>query len=343
MARACGLSPLSREHHIPLRRQLAADLEAGIRDGHVRPGAPLPSSRDLARRLGVDRGTVVAALARLRRRNLIELGRGQRPRASLRPRPLRPPPPVELAPRTAALDLLRRAHAGGLSRWRLLNELERIVGGARSPDGARSPKPNFVTLCEPRPGLRAVLAAELEDACGVVVHAVDSARGIPENSPVILRRELQSRMRRSGTVECVPISLAGGTRERELVRRRIRRGFVVLLSRSETVRVFAAELAARDFALGISFKALDPHRDAAAVRRAVRAATIIFHDRLVPLSRVVSGTAPAVPITLLPPEEIDRLRAYLSRTDRPARDRGGSGSYPAATPEATVAHERLGT
>ena len=27
--------PLSREHHIPLRRQLAADLEAGIRDGHI--------------------------------------------------------------------------------------------------------------------------------------------------------------------------------------------------------------------------------------------------------------------------------------------------------------------
>ncbi|MYA33141.1 MAG: GntR family transcriptional regulator [Gemmatimonadales bacterium] len=326
MARGCGLSPLSRDHYIPLRRQLAADLEAGIRDGHVRPGAPLPSSRDMARRLGVDRGTVGAALARLRRRNLIELGKGQRPRASLRPRPLRPPPTVEMAPRAAALDLLRRAHAGGLSRWRLLNELERIVDGARSPD------PHLVTLCEPRDGLRAVLAAELEGACGVVVHAVDSARRIPENSPVILRRELQSRMRRSGNVECVPISLAGGTRERELVRRRVRRGFVVLLSRSETVRVFAAELAARDFALGISFKALDPDIDASAIRRAVTAATIIFHDRLVPMARYASRTAPAVPVTLLPSEEIERLRAYLSRTDRPEHDRGGFALYRAPHP-----------
>lgn len=320
MTRGCGLPPLSRDHYIPLRRQLAADLEAGIRDGHVRPGAPLPSSRDMARRLGVDRGTVGAALARLRRRNLIELGRGQRPRASMRPRPLRPPPAMELEPRAAALDLLRRAHAGGFSRWRLLNELKRIVDGARSPD------PHLVTLCEPRAGLRAVLAAELEDACGVVVHAVDSARGIPENSPVVLRRELQSRMRRSGTVECVPISLAGGTRERELVRRRIRRGFVVLLSRSETVRVFAAELAARDFARGVNFRALDPHVDARAVQRAVTAATIIFHDRLVPMSRYDPGAAPAVPITLLPPEEVERLRAYLSRTDRPERGRGESPS-----------------
>ena len=320
MTRRGGLSPLSRDHHIPLRRQLAADLEAGIRDGHVRPGAPLPSSRDMARRLGVDRGTVGAALARLRRRNLIDLGKGQRPRATMRPRPLRPPPAVEMVPRAAALELLRRAHAGGLSRWRLLNELERIVGELRSPD------PHPVTLCEPRAGLRAVLAAELEDACGFVVHAVDSARKMPEDAPVILRRELLSRMRRSGTVECVPVSLAGGTRERDLVRRRIRRGFVVLLSRSETVRVFAAELAARDFALGISFKALDPHLDAQAVQRAVTAATIIFHDRLVPMSRYAGGTAPAVPITLLPPEEIERLRAYLSSTDRPACSRGGSSS-----------------
>ncbi|MXW56620.1 MAG: GntR family transcriptional regulator [Gemmatimonadales bacterium] len=306
MTRGCGLSPFSREHHIPLRRQLAADLEAGIRDGHVRPGALLPSAREMARRLGVDRGTVCAALARLRRRDLIELDRGQRPRVSIRPRALRPPPAMEMAPRTAALDLLRRAHAGGFSRWRLLNELERVVDGARSPDR------HLVTLCEPRPGLRAVLAAELEEACGVVVHAVDSARGIPENSPVVVRRELQARMRRSGTFECVPVSLAGGTRERELVRRRTRRGFVVLLSRSETVRVFAAELAARDFALGVGFKALDPNRDAPAVRRAVAAATIVFHDRLVPMSRYASRTAPAVPVTLLPPEEIDRLRAYLS-------------------------------
>ena len=203
MTRRGGLSPLSRDHHIPLRRQLAADLEAGIRDGHVRPGAPLPSSRDLARRLGVDRRTVGAALARLRRRNLIDLGKGQRPRASMRPRPLRPPPAVEMVPRAAALDLLRRAHAGGLSRWRLLNELEQIVGEPRSPD------PHPVTLCEPRAGLRAVLAAELEEACGFAVHAVDSARKMPEDAPVILRRELLSRMRRSGTVECVPISLAG--------------------------------------------------------------------------------------------------------------------------------------
>ncbi|MDE2944664.1 MAG: GntR family transcriptional regulator [Gemmatimonadota bacterium] len=326
MARGCGLPPFSRDHYIPLRRQLAADLEAGIRDGHVRPGAPLPSAREMARRLGVDRGTVGAALARLRRRNLIEPGKTQRPRASIRPRRLRPAPAVEMAPRTAVLDLLRRAHARGFSRWRLLSELERIV------DGARSPHPHPVTLCEPRAGLRAVLAAELEDACGFVVHAVDSARRMPENTPVILRRELLSRMRRSGTVECVPISLAGGTRERELVRRRIRRGFVVLLSRSETVRVFAAELAARDSALGINFKALDPYLDAQAVRRAVTAATIVFHDRLVPMSRYAGGTAPAVPVTLLPPEEVERLRAYLSRTGRPARGRSGSISCSAPHP-----------
>ncbi len=307
-----GFPPLSRHHRIPLRRQLAAELEAGIRDGYVRPGAPLPSSRDMARRLGVDRGTVGAALARLRRRNLIELGRGQRPRVSIRGRPRRVPPSAEMLPRAVALDLLRRAHAGGLSRWRLLSELQRIV------DGAQCPEPHAVILCEPRAGLRAVLAAELEEVCGTVVHPVDSARKIRESLPVIARRELLPRMRRSRTVECVPITLAGGTRERDFVRRRIGRGFVVLLSRSETVRVFATELAARDFARGISFRALDPRLDAQATRRAVAAATIIFHDRLVPMSGYTSR-APGMPITLLPPTEIERLRTYLSRSDRHPR------------------------
>ncbi|WP_425154020.1 GntR family transcriptional regulator [Candidatus Palauibacter sp.] len=125
MTGGCGLHPLARDHYIPLRRQLAADLEAGIRDGQVRPGAHLPSSRDLARLLSVDRGTVGAALARLRRRNLIELHSGQRPRAAIglfRDWPeaggrsaARHFSAATTRPtaRQATLALLRGAHAGG--------------------------------------------------------------------------------------------------------------------------------------------------------------------------------------------------------------------------------------
>ena len=326
MIGGCGFQPLSRDHHIPLRRQLAADLEAGIRDGRVKPGARLPSSRDLARRLGVDRGTVGAALARLRRRNLIEVRGGRRPRAAPRPVPEWPGADPGRAVRTtvmggsgpvarsATLALLRQAHAGGLSRWELLRELERIVTGAEDGDPAR------VTLCEPRPGLRAVLAAELEATRQVTVHCAPAACFARARSPVIVRRELLPRLRRAGVVECLPLTLAGGTRERDFVRRRVRRGLVVLLSRSETVRVFGAELAARDFGRGISFTAIDPEREPHVTERALAAAAVVFHDRLT-TRHVRSRSVPAVRITLIPSRELERLCGYLSMTGEETRER----------------------
>ncbi len=58
-----GLSPellvrLDRSASQPLRAQLEASLRAAIRDGRLRGGERLPSSRELARELGVSRGMV---------------------------------------------------------------------------------------------------------------------------------------------------------------------------------------------------------------------------------------------------------------------------------------------
>ena len=317
MTGECGSELLSRDHHIPMQRQLAADLEAEIRDGRLRPGAQLPSSRYLARLLGVDRGTVGAAVARLRRRNLVEVRDGQRPRAAPCPLPEWPESGPGRAARsasaarrpqvarTATLALLRQAHAGGLSRWELLRELERIVTAGGDMD------PPAVTLCEPRPGLRAVLAAELEASCRVRVRKTGAVRLARTGRPVLIRRELLPRIRRTDAIECLPLALAGGSRERDLVRRHLRRGLVVLLSRSETVRVFGAELAARDFGRGISFRAVDPDLDPDDAGRAAAAAAIIFHDRLT-MPDVGPVSAPAVPITLVPRRELERLTRYLS-------------------------------
>ena len=315
MANGSGLPQLSRDHYIPLRRQLAAALEAGIRDGRVRPGGTLPSSRDLARRLGIDRGTVGAALARLRRRNLIEISKGQRPRAVDRSHP------NPATARDAALALLRAAHAQGLSRWQLLEELDAIVAGAQSPD------PRRVTLLEPRPGLGAAVAAEIQETSNLAVRTIRSARDISPEAPVLVRRELLARLRHAGATECVPIALAGGTRERDLVARRVRRGLVVLLSRSETVRVFAQELAARDFGRGISFAALDPQLDERFVPRKVAAAALVFHDRLAAIPGPERRSPPTIPIKLMPRKELTRLCQYLSRDGRGARPHRGSSQY----------------
>ena len=58
-----GLSPellvrLDRSASQPLRAQLEASLREAVRDGRLRAGERLPSSRELARALGVSRGMV---------------------------------------------------------------------------------------------------------------------------------------------------------------------------------------------------------------------------------------------------------------------------------------------
>ena len=58
-----GLSPgllvrLDRSASQPLRAQLEASLREAIRGGRLRAGERLPSSRELARALGVSRGMV---------------------------------------------------------------------------------------------------------------------------------------------------------------------------------------------------------------------------------------------------------------------------------------------
>src|ERR1700746_2788539 len=58
-----GLSPglpvrLDRSARAPLRAQLEASLREAIRDGRLRAGERLPSTRELARELGVSRGMV---------------------------------------------------------------------------------------------------------------------------------------------------------------------------------------------------------------------------------------------------------------------------------------------
>ncbi len=72
------LPPLDLTGGEPIYRQLAGALRAGIDDGRLRPGDRLPPTRQLARRLGVNRATVTAAYRILAHRGLItgQIGRG---------------------------------------------------------------------------------------------------------------------------------------------------------------------------------------------------------------------------------------------------------------------------
>jgi GntR family transcriptional regulator/MocR family aminotransferase len=113
--------------HGPLRGQLEDQLRDAVRAGRLGPGAALPSSRALARELGVSRGVVVEAYAQLAAEGYLVARQGAPTRVSEAASPgpgavaattdERPPrydfrtgrPDVSLFPRSAWLASLRRA------------------------------------------------------------------------------------------------------------------------------------------------------------------------------------------------------------------------------------------
>jgi GntR family transcriptional regulator/MocR family aminotransferase len=65
-----------------LGAQIEDQLRAAIRDGALRDGTPVPSTRDLARQLGVSRRVVVDAYAQLAAEGYLNLRQGARPSVS---------------------------------------------------------------------------------------------------------------------------------------------------------------------------------------------------------------------------------------------------------------------
>jgi GntR family transcriptional regulator len=62
---------------VPLYQQVAAELRRAIAEGEAKPGERMPLAKDLAAVLGVNRNTVLRALAELREEGLLEFRRGR--------------------------------------------------------------------------------------------------------------------------------------------------------------------------------------------------------------------------------------------------------------------------
>jgi GntR family transcriptional regulator/MocR family aminotransferase len=125
------LVSVDRESPRTFGRQIEDQLRNAIRDLTLRPGARLPSTRDLARELGVSRPIVVDAYAQLAGEGYLELRPGTRPRVTgcagpcqppttRRPEPVAEPrydfragvPDLSTFPRSAWLRSVREAPAG---------------------------------------------------------------------------------------------------------------------------------------------------------------------------------------------------------------------------------------
>src|SRR3954468_66961 len=123
------LLALARAGERPLGAQIEDQLRAAIRSGALKPGAAVPSTRDLARQLGVSRGLVGDAYAQLGAEGYLLVRQGARPRVAAVPgagtavadEPAAAPAPrydfrpaipdVSMFPRDAWLRCVRRALA----------------------------------------------------------------------------------------------------------------------------------------------------------------------------------------------------------------------------------------
>jgi len=83
-----------------LGAQIEEQLRGAIRDGTVRAGARVPSTRDLARQLGVSRRVVVDAYAQLAAEGYLTMRQGARPHVADGAAALAEPDPDEALPAT---------------------------------------------------------------------------------------------------------------------------------------------------------------------------------------------------------------------------------------------------
>src|SRR5918912_877539 len=163
-------------------REIAASVEARIRDGELAPGARLPTIRDLAAAAGVSPMTVTTAYRELRRRGLVSAAGRRGTRVSEQPplpvsvAPVVPPGSRDLAtgnPDPELLPLLAPALAPLAARARVhprVGKLDRLVELAEAAFAADGiPTPALAIVGGALDGVERVLAAQLVPGDAIAV------------------------------------------------------------------------------------------------------------------------------------------------------------------------------
>jgi GntR family transcriptional regulator/MocR family aminotransferase len=130
------LVAVDRDSHRTLGRQIEDQLRQAIRDSTLRPGARLPSTRDLARELSISRPIVVDAYAQLAGEGYLELRPGTRPRVTGCAGPCHPPTTRRSDPAPAPLYDFRPGSPdlSSFPRPAWLRSLREALGSMREAD-----------------------------------------------------------------------------------------------------------------------------------------------------------------------------------------------------------------
>ncbi|GGN46059.1 GntR family transcriptional regulator/MocR family aminotransferase [Actinoplanes campanulatus] len=100
------LLTVSRDRPGTLTAQIQSRIRDAVRNGSLRAGAPVPSTRDLARQLGVSRKVTVDAYAQLAAEGYLALRQGAQPRVAPGPFPDAAPAPEPVTVPPARFDFL---------------------------------------------------------------------------------------------------------------------------------------------------------------------------------------------------------------------------------------------
>jgi GntR family transcriptional regulator / MocR family aminotransferase len=226
------LLSVSRDDSRTIGAQIEDQLRRAIREGTLRAGTRVPSTRDLARQLDVSRRVVVGAYEQLAAEGYLALRQGARPRvsqAALRgdvtaPEPARPAPPprfdfhprapdVAHFPRTAWLRSLREALA-------VITSADLGYGDPRGVEALRAALADYLgrvrgVVADPA---RVVVTSGYSQGQGIVcrVLAAQGVRRIAFENP---SHAEQRRIAARAGLEIVPVAVdEAGIRVEELER-----------------------------------------------------------------------------------------------------------------------------
>jgi GntR family transcriptional regulator/MocR family aminotransferase len=157
------LLSVRREGGRTLGSQIEDRLRAAIRDGALRPGARVPSTRDLARQIGVSRRVVVDAYAQLAAEGYLTLRQGARPQVSAAVAGAHPAPATAPGPQIRARFDFRPStpDVSTFPRAAWLRSLREAVSAVTEADLGYGDPRGVITL-------RSALAAYLGRVRGVV-------------------------------------------------------------------------------------------------------------------------------------------------------------------------------